>query len=188
MEWLYATSIHLHFADLSYHYYTGGVWQKALEYSQKAGEQARRLYSQREAVVYYSRALVSARHLNIGVEPELLGARGQAYDILGDFKSALDDFEQARKIAQKLQDGRAEWQTLIDLGLLWAGRDYQRTGEFFRQAEELARKLNEPKLLAHSLNRVGHSPAARHAHPGCSLRRRSNPHPGRTGWGKSHRY
>src|SRR4030095_14167218 len=99
IERMYATSIHLYAADLSYHYYTGSVWQKALEYSQKAGEQARRLYSQREAVVYYSRALVSARQLNIGVEPQLLGARGKAYDILGDFKSALDDFEQARKIA-----------------------------------------------------------------------------------------
>jgi DNA-binding CsgD family transcriptional regulator len=155
IERLYATSLHLHVADLSYHDYTGGVWQKALEYSQKAGEQARGLYSQREAVVYYSRALVSARHLNIGVEPQLLRARGQAYDILGDFKSALDDFEQARKIAQKLQDGPAEWQTLIDLGDLWAGYDYGRTGEFFRQAEELARKLQEPKLLAHSLNHIG---------------------------------
>jgi DNA-binding CsgD family transcriptional regulator/tetratricopeptide (TPR) repeat protein len=155
IERMYATSIHLYAADLSYHYYTGSVWQKALEYSQKAGEQARRLYSQREAVVYYSRALVSARQLNIGVEPQLLGARGKAYDILGDFKSALDDFEQARKIAQKLQDGPAEWRTLIDLGNLWAGYDYGRTGELFRQAEELARKLQEPKLLAHSLNHIG---------------------------------
>jgi len=155
IERLYATSIPLHVADLSYHYYTGGVWQKALEHSQKAGEQAFRLYSQREAVVYYSRALVSARHLNIGVEPELLGARGQAYEILGDFKSALDDFEQARKIARKQQDGQAEWRTLIGIGSLWAVHDLQRAGEFYVQAEELARQLNDPELLAHSLNRVG---------------------------------
>ena len=154
-ERLYATSIHPHLADLSYHYYTGGVWQKAFDYSQKAGEQARRLYSQREAVVYYSRALVCARHLSIAIEPELLGARGHAYEILGDFRSALDDFEQALRIAQEQHDGQAEWQTLIDLGDLWAGHDYQRSGEFFRQAEELARKLREPKLLAHSLNHVG---------------------------------
>jgi tetratricopeptide (TPR) repeat protein len=155
IERLSAASIDMHAADLSFHYYTAGVWRKALDYSQTAGEQARRLYSQREAVVYYSRALVSARHLNLGVEPELLGARGQAYDILGDFKSALDDFEQARKIAQKLQDGRAEWRTLIGIGSLWAVHDLQRAGEFYVQAEELARKLNEPELLAHSLNRIG---------------------------------
>ena len=155
MEHVYATSIHLQLADLSYHYYTGGLWQKAFDYSQKAGEQARKLYSQREAIVYYSRALVAARHLNLAGESELLSARGHAYEILGDFKSALDDFEQARRIAQEQQNGQAEWQTLMDLGFLWQGRDYQRTGEFFRQAEELARNLDQTKLHALSLNRLG---------------------------------
>ncbi len=155
MERLYAGSIASHLADLSYHFYTGGVWQKALEYSQKAGDQARALYAQREGIIYYSRALVSAQQLKIAIEPELLGARGHAYEILGDFKSALDDFEGALSIAREKQDGHIEWQILIDLGFLWAGRDYQQTGEYFRRAEELAQKLNETKLQAHSLNRLG---------------------------------
>lgn len=154
-ERLYAASIDPHRGDLSYHYYTAGEWEKALHYSQQAGERARRLYSQREAIVYYSRALVAARHLGTPVETELLSARGHAYRILGDFRSALDDFEQARKLAQEQQDGKAEWRSLNDLGLFWTGRNYQQTGEYFRQAEELARKLNEPKLIAVSLNSVG---------------------------------
>src|SRR6185503_16844715 len=64
-------------------------------------------------------------------------------------------FEQARKIAQEQQNGKAEWRALNDLGTFWTGRNYQRAGELFRQAEELARKLNEPKLIAISLNNVG---------------------------------
>ena len=154
-ERLYAASIHPHLADLSYHYYTAAEWEKALHYSGQAGERARRLYSQREAIVYTSRALVAARHLNTLVDTELLSARGHAYQILGDYRSALDDFEQALKIAQEQQNGQAEWRALNDLGSFWTGRNYQRTGEFFRQAEELARKLNEPKLTAISLNNVG---------------------------------
>ena len=155
MEQLHEASVDAHLADLSYQFYSGGVWQKALEYSQRAGEQARRLYAQREAIVFYSRALVSARELRIAIEPELFSARGHAYDILGDFKSALDDFEQALRIARERQDGHAEWQTLIDIGFLWAGRDYQQTGEYFHRAEALARNLRETKLHAHSLNRLG---------------------------------
>ena len=155
MERLYTASINPHLADLSYHNYSGGVWEKALEYSQKAGEQARALYAPREAIVYYSRALVSARELKIVIEPKLLNARGHAYEILGDFKSALDDFEQGLALTRQKQDGHAEWHTLIDIGFLWAGRDYQQTGAYFRRAEELAQKLNEPKLHAHSLNRLG---------------------------------
>jgi len=154
-ERMYAASMDPHLADLSYHYYTAAEWEKALHYSQQAGERARRLYSQREAIVYYSRALVAARHLNTVVDTELLSARGHAYLILGDFRSALDDFEQALKIAQEQQDGQAEWRSLTDHGIFWTGRNYERTGEFYRQAEELARKLNEPKLIAISLNNVG---------------------------------
>src|SRR5207247_2628493 len=43
----------------------------------------------------------------------------------------------------------------LDLGFLWAGRDYQQTGAYFRRAIECARTLADPKLLAHSLNRLG---------------------------------
>ncbi|HEY9527300.1 MAG TPA: AAA family ATPase [Anaerolineales bacterium] len=154
-ERLYAASIPPYLADLSYHYYTAEQWEKALHYSQQAGERARQLYSQREAIVYFSRALVAARHLKMVVETELLSARGHAYRILGDFRSALDDFEQARKLAQEQQNGKAEWQALNDLGTFWTGRNYQRTGEFYRQAEELSRKLNDPKLIALSLNNMG---------------------------------
>ncbi|HEY3475834.1 MAG TPA: hypothetical protein VGK56_14585, partial [Anaerolineales bacterium] len=155
IERAYATSLQAHAADLSFHYYAGGAWEKALEYSRKAGDQARSFYAQREAIVYYSRAIVSTRQLEMVVDPELLCARGRAYEILGDFHSAQDDFEHALQIARQQGNGHAEWQTLMDLGAIWRGHDYQRAGEFFRQAEELARRLNQPKLLAHSLNRVG---------------------------------
>lgn len=155
VERLHTASINSQLVDLSYHFFTGGEWQKALDYSQKAGEQACTLYAQHEVIVYYSRALVSARQLNRMIEPELLSARGHAYEILGDFKSARDDFEQALQIARREQNGHAEWQILMDLGFLWAGRDYQRTGEYFSQAESQAQTLNDPKLHAQSLNRLG---------------------------------
>jgi DNA-binding NarL/FixJ family response regulator len=155
IERLYAANTSVHLADLSYHFYIGEVWEKALTYSRKAGDQALSLYSQREAIVSYSRAMVAARELGLTITPELLSARGHAYEILGDFKSALDDFEQALKIAQQEQDGQAEWQILIDLGNLWAGREYQRAGEYFELAEEVAHRLGRRTLQAHSLNRLG---------------------------------
>jgi DNA-binding CsgD family transcriptional regulator len=148
-------SVDEHAADLSFHYYAGAAWEKALEYSRKAGDQALRFYAQREAIVYYSRALVAARQLNVPREPEFLSARGRAYDILGDFKSASEDFEHALKLARQGRDAHAEWQTLTDLGFLWITRDLQRAGEFFHRAEELAQQLDEPRLRAHSLNHAG---------------------------------
>lgn len=155
IERAYAGSLDAHAADLSFHYYTGAAWEEALEYSRIAGDQALSFYAQREAIVYYSRAIVSARQPGIAREPELLIARGRAYEILGDFKSAYEDFEHALKLARQDEGVQTEWQTLTSFGSLLAGHDLQRAGEFFREAEELARKLNEPKLRAESLNHMG---------------------------------
>jgi tetratricopeptide (TPR) repeat protein len=39
--------------------------------------------------------------------------------------------------------------------MLWAGRDYAKTGEQFAEAFELARTAGDDRLLAHTLNRTG---------------------------------
>ena len=52
-------------------------------------------------------------------------------------------------------DRLLEWNSLIDLGFLWAGRDYERTGDYFNRALELARQIGDPEVLGHSLNRCG---------------------------------
>jgi tetratricopeptide (TPR) repeat protein len=48
-----------------------------------------------------------------------------------------------------------ECQALLDLGFLWASRDYAQTGRLLGDALVLARELNQPGTLAAALNRVG---------------------------------
>jgi len=155
MESLYAGVLEAHLADLAYHFSEAGVFEKALSYAQQAGETAQRLYAPRAAIEQFTRALDAASHLALPPQPALYHARGQAYETLGEFEQARHDYEQALKAAREAHDDVAEWQSLLDLGALWAGRDYQQTGAYFRQAIEHARTLADPKLLAHSLNRLG---------------------------------
>lgn len=155
IENIHADRLDAHIADLSYHFHQAGVWSKTIEYSQQAGERAQALYAPREAIVYFMRAMEAAQQLDIAPPLNMLRGRGQAYETIGDFEHALADYEQVLKSARGLQDSRTEWQGLIDLGFLWAGRDYQRTGELFRSAAELAETTGDPKLLATSLNRLG---------------------------------
>src|SRR5206468_6339857 len=85
----------------------------------------------------------------------LLRGRGQAYETLGEFEAARADYELGLSAARAAGAARAEWQALLDLGFLWAGRDYARTGDYFQQALALARSGGDPLAVAESLNRLG---------------------------------
>ncbi len=153
IERLYSVEARL--PELAYHAYEAGAWEKALEYSQRAGERAQALYAPRQATEHFTRALRSAGELSLSPSAALLRARGQAHETLGDFDNARADYEQAWTVAQQIHDTRIAWRISIDLGFLWAGRDYELAGRYFRTALELADEIGNPTLRAHSLNRFG---------------------------------
>jgi DNA-binding CsgD family transcriptional regulator/tetratricopeptide (TPR) repeat protein len=140
-------------AQLAYHFYQAGVWQKAMEYSQRAGEQAQELYAPREAITHFTRALDAARQSGISPPRSYVRARAQAYEVLGDFDHARGDYAIALELAHQ---GTDEWQSLIDLGFLWQSRDLERAGDSFERAFDLARKLENNALIAQSLTHIGH--------------------------------
>src|SRR5947207_129435 len=154
-ERLYASMLEAHLADLASHFFLAGVWEKALLYGQRAGEQAQALYAPQAASEHFTRALDAARQLSLTPAASLYRARGLAYDTLGDFERARADQETALQLAHEASDRYKEWQALLDLGLLWAGRNYAQTGDYYRQALALARTMDDPAALAHSLNRLG---------------------------------
>jgi tetratricopeptide (TPR) repeat protein len=154
-ERLYASTLEAHLADLASHYSLAGAWEKALEYGQRAGEQAQSLYAPQAAAFHFTRALDAARQLSLTPPASLYRARGLAYETLGDFEQACTDYETALQLADAASDRHAEWQALLDLGLLWAGRDYAQSGDYYQRALAIARTMDDPATLAHSLNRLG---------------------------------
>jgi DNA-binding CsgD family transcriptional regulator len=113
------------------------------------------MYAPHAAIEQFTRALDAAHHLGRVAAPKLYLARGQANETLGEFEQARADYERALEIARSVHDQSTEWQSLIALGFLWAGRDYTQVGTYYQQALELARSTNDPLILAHSLNRLG---------------------------------
>jgi DNA-binding CsgD family transcriptional regulator len=155
MERLCASALDACLAELAAHFYESGVWEKALSFAQRAGERAQALYAPHSAIEQYTRALKASHHVRGAPVAALYRLRGQAYETLGDFEHARSDYERGFAAAQEAQDGHLQWQLVIDQGLLWAGRDYDRAGAFFREAARLARRLDDPLSYAHSLNRLG---------------------------------
>ncbi len=143
-------------AQSAYHFYQAGVWQKAMEYSQRAGGRAQALYAPREAVTHFTRSLDAAQQLGISPPRSCLRGRAQAYEILGEFDRARIDYEGTLELARQAAQRGDEWQSLIDLGFLWQSRAWTRSGEYFEHAYTLARSLEETALIAESLNHTGY--------------------------------
>jgi len=154
-EQIYASALERHVVDLAYHSYEAGMWESALDYGQRAGERAQALGAPYAAIEQFTRALDAAGKLAATPDPALYLARGSAFETVGDFEHARDDYEQALRLARDTGEALAEWQCLADLGQLWAGRDYEQAGMWFRSALDCAETLNDPRLRAHSLNRLG---------------------------------
>jgi tetratricopeptide (TPR) repeat protein len=142
-------------ADLAYHYAEAAQWQPALVHARKAGERALRMYAPRAAVEQLTRAVDAAQALGQPGDPELFRLRGQANDLLGEFEAAQADLDASVGAAQSIPDRTAEWHALLDLSLLWARRSYERTGAYATRALDLARAIDDPRLVAQTLNRVG---------------------------------
>jgi DNA-binding CsgD family transcriptional regulator len=155
LERLYAESLDAHLAELAYHTYEAGLWEKALDYAQRVGERSLALYAPRAAIEQFTRALNATQRLSRSPAPALLHGRGQAYETLGEFEHARADYEAALHAAQEQDDHLAAWQALLDLGLLWSGRNYSQTGVYYRQAFDLAQRMGDPIRLAQSQNRLG---------------------------------
>jgi len=136
---------------LGYHFSEAGDKERASRYFALAGAFAARKYAHREGLSYYSQAISAAAQ----PPAALFHARGQIYELQGFFEAARQDFEHAAEVARAAGDLPAEWQALLSLGLLWAGRDYDRSGEYCQMAFELAEKTGQPRLVARSYNRLG---------------------------------
>jgi DNA-binding CsgD family transcriptional regulator/Tfp pilus assembly protein PilF len=155
IEQLFANSPESRPQDLAFHFSEAGDWEKALVYAERAGERADALHAPASAVEHYANAIEAARLQAIPPSPRLHRARGLAYERLGNFDLASADYNAALVAARMAGDRRAEWQALLDLGFLWAGRAYEQTRAYFADALDLSRKLDDPQALARSLNRVG---------------------------------
>jgi tetratricopeptide (TPR) repeat protein len=141
---------------LAHHFEEADQDEKAIDYYELAGKRAREHYANQEASEYYGRALALARDIgDVYRQPSLHRARGQMFEILGDFEKSRSEHEAALASAIELGQSAGVWQANIDLGMLWASKDYQKTQEYYEEALRVAREMGDQAILGHTLNRIG---------------------------------
>ena len=139
---------------LAYHTWEAGDWKSAATYASLAARHAMALSAPREALVHLDRAFAAESSAG-EVSTELYLARGRAQETLGEFQRAHESFTEALQLSRSKSDDHGAWEALDALGRLWAARDYDRAGDYRRQALHVARSLRDETLIARSLNGVG---------------------------------
>ena len=157
IEKLYANQLDKLAVQLAHHLYQACDFSRAFRYYIQAGERAAGIYANNEAISHYSQAidLISKVSPDNTTTAKLYRKRGSIYERLGNFDHALIDYETALDFSNKVDDLLVKWRILINLGKLWASRDYNVNKEYFESALNLAQSLNQPEFLAESLNWIG---------------------------------
>jgi len=105
LEKAYQENLEPHLEELAHHYYFSGLEDRAAHYSFLAGEKARRLYANKEALDYYQRAIGIYRKLEKApkmkaVLAEALCSQGHVFRLIGQVKQALRNYRAAVRLAR----------------------------------------------------------------------------------------
>jgi tetratricopeptide (TPR) repeat protein len=157
LESLYDGQLDEMAVPLSHHFQRAGDYPRTFRYLTLAAERASRLYANDEAIAHYTQAI----ELTERVSPDAVSlarlhrGRGLASEKVGEFDRARADHDAILQIAWAAGERRVEWRALLDLGKLWASRDYNLARGYLERALELARLMDDPEVLASSLNWMG---------------------------------
>ena len=143
--------------QLAQHFHKAGDYRQAFRYFCLAAKRAVHLYESGEAITHYTRAIQLAERVSPDAVSlaKLHRGRGLAFERLGEFDQAHADHSATLQIAHAAGEQQVEWRANLDLGRLWASRDYNQARDYFEAALELARRIGEPTFLADSLNWMG---------------------------------
>jgi DNA-binding SARP family transcriptional activator len=143
--------------QLANHFLRAGNDHKALLYLVQAAEDASCLHANDQTVIYYTKAIELAERLaqDKTARADLHLQRAVAFETLGEFDRSRTDNEKALQLGRKAGEMRLEWHALLGLGKAYASSDYAKAGDYFEQALELAQQVEDPVLVARSLNRRG---------------------------------
>src|SRR5262245_8049762 len=148
IEELAAERVAEHYADLSRHWEIAEQWSKAMQYAERAGDQAAQIDANSEAREHYTRALRAAQRLRQRPEPErfaaLLSKCAWAEGALGAHADGLDHFARALALAREVGDRNAELEALVGTTELYEAAHRPEDAQLHRdQAFALAEELDD---------------------------------------------
>ncbi|MGD2078944.1 MAG: adenylate/guanylate cyclase domain-containing protein, partial [Chloroflexota bacterium] len=135
---------------LAYHFSQAGDKARAMKYYEIAGDQAARIYANREAAVYYAKAIDLARDSGDSqLLLRLYSVRGRVLTFDGQFDAAVAGNQELLALAEQMGDRNLALEAIAAQGALFAVPsvvfDAERARDLLEKAQAMAEELgNEP--------------------------------------------
>ena len=141
---------------LAHHFAEAGDTEKARFYTIRAGDRARKLYANADALRFYNEALA----LTPADHPDrfrILSARSKVYHLLAERDLQRADIEGMLQLAERQDDETMLCDALISLADLYMVTENVHAYDPARRAVEIAQKLQDPIREGRALRCVGWS-------------------------------
>lgn len=158
-----ADHLDAHAALLAMHYVQAGVHDKAFKYSAKAGDAARKVYANQEALALYAQALDAANHLSKDDAEwretirDAYANRGGVFEVLGDGASASENYRAMVAFAEHADDQAMRSDGMNHLNTVRIVMQGPKSIELsdLECALDLAREVDDPLLIGRALWNFG---------------------------------
>ena len=169
LEDLYCDTIEEHYYDLANHYEQADVANKALEYLEKAGDNARENYENTNAIDCYNRLLKIARnelqttdlahseYLNLKyLLIETLLKSGHVHRLIGKWSDAIEIFKNALKLSNEIQEKKWIAESIFSIGLQYSllGR-YEEAIDCYKKQSIISEEIGDKRGLSSSVGNLG---------------------------------
>lgn len=124
---------------LAYHYSQSENYDKAIDYSIKAGHKATKAFANQEAMDYFNKALTMLEKLDQPDQKRLaLDGLAQVMFVIGDYGQSIAKYEEALKTVQTGENSELAKASLLEK----IGKSFSYMGKFSEATEALEQALN----------------------------------------------
>jgi tetratricopeptide (TPR) repeat protein/class 3 adenylate cyclase len=158
METLYATDPAKRYADLAFHYEQAEMREKAIEYLEKAADEAKVQYHHYRALELYDRLLIQLQYVLSLPEREIdtLLKKGEIFELIGQWKACRQVGEEALRLSKQLGDTQRMGQAHRALGLIFRlTGEYEEAMVHYRKSRELFHMVGDHAGISYTIGNTG---------------------------------
>jgi diguanylate cyclase (GGDEF)-like protein len=163
LEKVHAGKLDEFVTDLSFHFLQAEDWAKVFKYCRLAGNRAKAVYANDNALLGYQTALDAFSRLGKDEQEPLAGSKvllyqdiGGILDLLGRYEEAVANYRKMRDLARSAGDRKTEAEAVNNIGTIyWKTGSYGEAMSHYEDALAICKEMVDEGGIARGLHNIG---------------------------------